>query len=160
MTTLKNANTNTADEAVANLYEALNRQVATWSVLYTKLHHFHWYVKGPHFFTLHAKFEGLYNEAAEHLDTIAERLLAIGGRPAATMAEHLQLSIVREAEGQPSAEEMVETVVSDLKLVTSDLAQGMEAAEAAGDPSTADILNGMREAVDKHIWMLNAFLGK
>ncbi|MFM9281413.1 Dps family protein [Paenibacillus jiagnxiensis] len=160
MTTLKNANTNTANEAATHLYEALNRQVATWSVFYTKLHHFHWYVKGAHFFRLHAKFEELYNEAAEHMDTIAERLLAIGGRPAATMAEHLQLSIVREAEGQPNAEEMVETVVSDLKLVTTDLAQGMEAAEAAGDASTADILNGMREAVDKHIWMLNAFLGK
>ncbi|MDP4096189.1 DNA starvation/stationary phase protection protein [Paenibacillus sp. P96] len=160
MSTLKNTNTNSVEEAAVHLYEALNRQVATWSVLYTKLHHFHWYVKGPHFFRLHAKFEELYDEAAGHLDTIAERLLAIGGRPAATMAEYLQLSIVREAEGQPSAEEMVATVVSDLKLVASDLATGMESAESAGDPSTADILNGMRESVDKHIWMLNAFLGK
>ena len=25
----------------------LNLQIANWSVLYTKLHRFHWYVKGP-----------------------------------------------------------------------------------------------------------------
>ena len=28
------------------------------------LHRYHWYVKGPLFFTLHAKFEELYDEAA------------------------------------------------------------------------------------------------
>lgn len=28
---------------------ALNVQVANWSVLYTKLHHYHWYVKGAVF---------------------------------------------------------------------------------------------------------------
>ena len=30
--------------------EALNKQVAEWTVLYTKLHNYHWYVKGPNFF--------------------------------------------------------------------------------------------------------------
>lgn len=29
------------------LNQELNVQVATWSVAYTKLHNFHWYVKGP-----------------------------------------------------------------------------------------------------------------
>lgn len=29
---------------------ALNQQVANWTVLYTKIHNYHWYVKGPHFF--------------------------------------------------------------------------------------------------------------
>ena len=33
----------------AALNNELNKQVATWSVMYTKLHNFHWYVKGPHF---------------------------------------------------------------------------------------------------------------
>ena len=58
--------------------EVLNKQVADWSVLFTKLHNFHWYVKGPQFFTLHEKFEELYTESATHIDEIAERILAIG----------------------------------------------------------------------------------
>ena len=61
------------------LNKELNKQVANWSVLYTKLHNFHWYVKGPSFFTLHAKFEELYNEATLNMDEIAERLLTLGG---------------------------------------------------------------------------------
>src|SRR5690606_10126091 len=95
------------------LNQELNVQVATWSVVYTKLHNFHWYVKGPSFFTLHVKFEELYNEATAYMDEIAERLLALGGKPVATMKEQLDLSVVTEASSKESAEEMVETIVSD-----------------------------------------------
>jgi len=34
------------------LIEQLNDLVATWSVLYTKLHNYHWYVNGPSFLPL------------------------------------------------------------------------------------------------------------
>lgn len=68
-----------------DVVDVLNEQVANWTVLYTKIHNFHWFVKGPHFFSLHVKFEELYNEASEHIDELAERILAIGGSPVATM---------------------------------------------------------------------------
>jgi starvation-inducible DNA-binding protein len=71
------------------LVSILNKQIANWSVLYTKLHNYHWYVKGGQFFTLHVKFEEFYNEAGLHVDELAERLLAIGGKPAATLKEYL-----------------------------------------------------------------------
>lgn len=73
----------------AQLQEAVNKQVANWTVLFTKLHNFHWYVKGHHFFVLHEKFEELYNEAAEYIDDLAERLLALEGSPIATLTEAL-----------------------------------------------------------------------
>lgn len=60
-----------------NLENVLNQQIADFNVLYTKLHRFHWYVKGPQFFTLHEKFEEFYNETADYIDEYAERLLAI-----------------------------------------------------------------------------------
>ncbi|EFU83065.1 Dps family protein [Staphylococcus lugdunensis M23590] len=47
-----------------DVVKELNQQVANWTVAYTKLHNFHWYVKGPNFFSLHVKFEELYNEAS------------------------------------------------------------------------------------------------
>lgn len=56
MSTIQTRNNTFANNATA-LQEVVNRQIAGWSVLYTKLHNFHWYVQGPHFFTLHAKFE-------------------------------------------------------------------------------------------------------
>src|SRR5699024_8944721 len=108
------------------LNDELNVQVASWSVLYTKLHNFHWYVKGPSFFTLHVKFEELYNEATAHMDEIAERLLALGGQPVATMREQLELSVVKEATKQESAEEMVEDTVKDFDKIMASLKKGME----------------------------------
>ena len=77
--------------AQEKIQSVLNKQVANWSVLYVKLHNYHWYVKGPHFFTLHEKFEELYNEAGATVDELAERLLAIKGYPVATMEEYLSL---------------------------------------------------------------------
>ncbi|MDV2888516.1 ferritin-like domain-containing protein, partial [Alkalihalophilus pseudofirmus] len=54
------------------LVHVLNKQIANWSVLYMKLHNYHWYVKGEQFFTLHVKFEEFYNEAGLHVDELAE----------------------------------------------------------------------------------------
>ena len=35
--------------------------------------------------SLHEKFEELYNEASQYVDDLAERILAIGGNPVATL---------------------------------------------------------------------------
>jgi starvation-inducible DNA-binding protein len=142
------------------LNEELNVQVATWSVVYTKLHNFHWYVKGPSFFTLHVKFEELYNEATAHMDEIAERLLALGGKPVATMKEQLELSVVDEASSSENAEEMVDTLVADYDKVMKSLKKGMELAAEDGDDMTEDMLNAIHQNLEKHSWMLSAFLGE
>lgn len=141
------------------LNDELNKLVATWSVLYTKLHNYHWYVKGPEFFTLHTKFEELYNETTLHMDEIAERLLAIGGEPVATMKEHLELSVVGEATGKESTNKMVQTVVDDFAKIMKTLKTGMEEAEKDKDDMTVDLLNAIYQSLEKHSWMLSAFLG-
>ena len=142
------------------LNQEMNVQVATWSVLYTKLHNFHWYVKGPSFFTLHVKFEELYNEATLHMDEIAERLLALGGKPVATMKEQLELSVVKEATTKETTEQMVDTVVKDYNKVMKSLKKGMELAAADGDDMTEDLFNAIHQNLEKHSWMLSAFLGE
>ncbi|MET1013111.1 MAG: DNA starvation/stationary phase protection protein [Paenisporosarcina sp.] len=143
----------------AALNKELNKQVATWSVMYTKLHNFHWYVKGPQFFTLHAKFEELYNEATLHMDEIAERLLTLGGQPVATLKEHLELSEVKEATGKETTEQMVDSVVKDFDKIMKSLKKGMDEAAKDEDDMTEDLLNAVYQSIEKHQWMLNAFLG-
>lgn len=143
----------------AALNNELNKQVATWSVMYTKLHNFHWYVKGPQFFTLHAKFEELYNEATLHMDEIAERLLTLGGKPVATLAEHLEMSDVKEATGKESTDQMVSSVVKDFDTIMKSLKKGMDEAAKDEDDMTEDLLNAVYQSIEKHQWMLNAFLG-
>ena len=143
---------------MATVTNLLNKQVANWTVLYTKLQNFHWNVKGPHFFTLHQKFEELYTEAAGHIDTLAERVLSIGGKPVATLSASLQTASIAEAQGNESAEQMVETVVRDFAILLEETKLAMEAADQAGDEATADMLLAIRSGLEKHVWMLQAFL--
>lgn len=143
-----------------NLTAVLNKQIANWTVLYIKLHNFHWYVKGPQFFTLHTKFEEFYTEASLHIDELAERLLSLQGRPVATMREALELASIQEANGNENAEEMVQTVVRDFETVMGELKSGMDTAEQAGDEPTGDMLLAIYSGLEKHVWMLNSFLGK
>jgi starvation-inducible DNA-binding protein len=142
------------------LTDIVNKQIANWSVLYIKLHNYHWYVKGPQFFTLHEKFEQLYNEAALHIDELAERLLALGGAPVATMKECLEQSSVKEATGQETAEQMVATIVSDFETIIEELKEGMKVADEVGDETTGDMLLGIHQSLEKHVWMLKSFLGR
>lgn len=142
------------------LEKQLNLQIANWTVLYTKLHNFHWFVKGPNFFTLHEKFEELYNEAAANIDELAERLLAIGGKPVATLRDSLSVASLSEAAGGEAPEAMVAAIVADFTKLQGELKQGMEAAEEAQDEATSDLLLGILSSLEKHNWMLNAYLGK
>ncbi|AMA72417.1 DNA starvation/stationary phase protection protein [Aneurinibacillus sp. XH2] len=142
-----------------NVTEVLNRQIANWTVLYVKLHNYHWYVKGSQFFTLHAKFEEFYTEAAGYIDELAERLLALKGAPVATMRECLELASVKEATNQEDASEMVQTLVNDFEQINKELKEGMELAEKENDEVTGDMLLAIHSSLEKHIWMLTSFLG-
>ncbi|MCR6095908.1 DNA starvation/stationary phase protection protein [Salipaludibacillus agaradhaerens] len=140
--------------------EILNRHIANWNTLFVKLHNYHWFVKGPHFFMLHEKFEELYNEAAEHIDEIAERLLTLKGTPVATMKEYLEMATIKEAMGEKAADDMVQTLSSDFEKMTAELEQDIGTIENEDDETTADMLIGIRQSVEKHNWMFRSFLEK
>ncbi|MGX6443092.1 Dps family protein [Neobacillus sp. K501] len=140
------------------LEEVTNLQIANWNMLYTKLHRYHWYVKGPHFFTLHAKFEELYDEAAETIDELAERLLSIGGKPISTLREYIQFATIEESTDVLTSEEMVQTIINDFSLIIAELKIGMAVAEQNEDEITSGMFEDLIEKLEKHNWMLNSFL--
>lgn len=141
-----------------SLEQVMNQQLANWNVLYTKLHRFHWYVKGPHFFTLHAKFEELYEEAAGTIDELAERLLTTDGNPISTLKEYIEYATVEETTDVLTAEEMVQAIVNDFSQIISELKSGKEAAEQVNDDVTSDMFTELIEKLSKHNWMLTSFL--
>lgn len=148
--------------ASTEVKDFLNNQVATLGVFYTRLHQFHWYVKGPHFFTLHEKFEELYDEVTANLDEVAERLLAIGGEPYSTLQEFLDHSIIDEkvTDKDLSADDMVKAVIADFETIRKSLQEGIELTDEHGDFPSNDLLIVIKESIDKHLWMLRAYLGE
>ena len=137
----------------------LNEQLSDWNLLFVKLHNYHWNVKGSDFFTLHEKFELLYNEAATHIDEVAERILALGSVPAGSFKEYLELSTLEEATGKENSREMVEQIVADFKSVVASAKNGIDVAGDAGDDTTVDLLTQIHVALEKHVWLFTAFLG-
>jgi starvation-inducible DNA-binding protein len=144
--------------ATRDLTTVLNQQVANWSVLFIKLHNYHWFVKGEQFFVLHDKFEEMYNEAATHIDELAERLLMINQKPKATLKEYLETATIAEATGHETTNQMVRQISDDFEVMIGELKTGISVAEDEGDDVTADMLIAIRNSLEKHVWMLKSFL--
>lgn len=136
----------------------LNQLQADFQVLYQKLRSYHWTVKGPMFFALHQKFEELYLDAAIKVDDLAERALALGGRPLVTLAAQLEASRLAEDPSPGGAQDMVRALTADLAKLTGWLRQASAAAAKAGDQGTVNLLDGMADAQEKEAWMLRSFL--
>lgn len=141
---------------MANMTDKLNEHLADWNILYTKLHHYHWYVTGPHFLALHAKFEELYDFAAESLDAVAERILAIGGKPISTLKQYLAQTTLTEAGNESTDTEMLQAIIGDFRKLADGLKQTAKLADDSGDTVTSDFLNGHVQELQKQIWMLTA----
>lgn len=139
-----------------------NHLVANLGMLNVKLHQYHWHIQGPHFFTLHTKFEALYNEANQYFDTFAERLISTGEKPYSTLGEFIEHSFIQESvyDEKITAEKMVANLVADYRTIRDVTVKGIQLASQEEDHVTEDMLIGYKENVDVNIWMLQAYLGK
>ena len=140
----------------------LNTLLADEYVLYTKTRNYHWNVVGPQFNDLHKFFEAQYAELNEVIDDVAERARSLGGRSAATLAEFLEASRLKEHPGKhPAAGDMLENLLADHEAVVRQLRADVDAtASAYHDAGTSDFLTGLMEKHEKMAWMLRAFLEK
>lgn len=155
-------NSTNGEEIYMELTAIVNKLVANLGVMYVKLHQYHWYVKGPNFYTLHEKFEELYNEVSTNFDAFAERLLAVGAKPYATLGEYLEHATIEENVDHRNltSEEMMQNLVDDYQKLRELAQEGVEAAGDIDDTVTEDMLIGFIEQIDLNVWMLQAFLGK
>lgn len=138
--------------------EMLNRTLADAIVLYHKFRHYHWDVRGEKFFELHARFETLYTSWADFGDEIAERIIALGGKPLPTLSDAITHAAISEDPRTPPAQDMVRTLISDLVAHRNQIREVIERAESQEDRTTANMLDDVHDAIEKHVWMLRAFL--
>jgi len=138
--------------------DALGRLLADSYTLYLKTHNFHWNVRGPMFTTLHTLFEQEYTELAAAVDEIAERIRALGAPAPGSYREFAKRTTIKEAEGVPAAEDMVEQLVHDQVLVTQAAREVVTAAQQSGDEATADLGIRRMQVHEKNAWMLRSHL--
>lgn len=164
----KSASTNTAintainigidDKTRATIAKGLSRLLADTYTLYLKTHNFHWNVTGPMFQTLHLMFEQQYNELALAVDTIAERIRALGYPAPGTYSEYAKLTSIGETEGVPKAKEMIRLLVEGQESVIRTAREIFPLASEAHDEPTADLLTQRLQIHEKTAWMLRSLL--
>ncbi len=148
-----------ANTEVSAVIEKLNALLSSYQVFYTNVRGYHWNVKGEHFFSLHVKFEELYNEIVLQVDEIAERILTLGGTPLHAYSDFIQHTFIEEHKNVFAGRDCVQGVVTSLQTLIKQQRELAEFAEEAGDQGSADLVTEYYQAQEKHVWMYNAFLG-
>lgn len=148
-----------SEQDSAAVIDVLAKALADEYVLYTKTRNYHWNVVGPHFNELHKFFEGQYDQTANDIDEIAERIRALGGKVAATITEFLQHTRLEEHPGEyPDSKSMVKNLVADHETIIQNLRNDIKTCEQHNDVGTEDFLTGMLEKHEKTAWMLRSIL--
>jgi starvation-inducible DNA-binding protein len=147
-----------SDKDRKKIAEGLSRFLADTYTLYLKTHNFHWNVTGPMFQTLHLMFMEQYNEEWMAVDLIAERIRALGYPAPGSYAAFAKLTSIREAEGVPSAKEMIKQLVEGQEAVVRTARAVFPVAEKANDQPTLDLLTQRMQIHEKYAWMLRSLL--
>ena len=141
------------------LEKLLNQRLADALDLEAATKQAHWNVKGPNFIALHGLFDQLHDNVEEHVDTIAERITALGGTPLGTIAAVARGSSLAP---YPEAISAGPDHVAALADRLADFGRKARAAIAStaklDDADTADLFTAISRDVDKYLWFLEAHL--
>lgn len=136
--------------------QMLSLVLANTYLLYTKTQNFHWNLIDVRFYSLHLLFQKQYEELAEALDTIAERLRMIGKRAPGSMREFIELADLEESEGNLSGNEMLRKLMEDHLFCSNTLRSLVRDAADLGDEGTSDLFVSLLRAHEKNAWMLRS----
>ncbi len=117
----------------------------------------HWNVVGPLFRPVHLELDEIVESAHAAVDTVAERLSALGEVPdgrAATVAATSPLEPFPD--GTVADREAVRLIGARVDLLTAHLRERVQ--RLGDDPVSQGILIGTEEVLEKHAWMLRVQL--
>lgn len=140
--------------------EGLCRVLADSYTLYLKTHNFHWNVTGPQFRSLHLMFEEQYNELATAVDTIAERIRALGEYAPGSYEDYKKLSSFTIEPGVPNDIEMIKQLVHGHESVVRTSREVFPVMEEAHDEASKDLLTQRIQLHEKTAWMLRSLVEK
>ncbi|BBJ32265.1 DNA starvation/stationary phase protection protein [Rickettsia asiatica] len=135
--------------------KALEQILADSYALYFKTQNYHWNVEGAEFRSLHLLFEGQYEDLAESLDELAERIRSLSAKVPA-LSDLIKLASIDEANPNATANEMLQSLTKDQDIIRDTLYKGLKAAQAESDEGTADMIIGRIKVHEKNRWMLKS----
>jgi len=140
--------------------DSLNSILADEHVLYIKTRKAHWNVEGPDFIAQHQFFEEQYGQLEEIIDTVAERIRAIGHYSEATMRDFLKLTHLNEKSIEKNDSlSFIKELLEDHQSIIIFLRENIDRYDNEWhDSGSSDFISGLMETHEKMAWMLRAHL--
>ncbi|PIS01122.1 MAG: DNA starvation/stationary phase protection protein [Chlamydiae bacterium CG10_big_fil_rev_8_21_14_0_10_35_9] len=128
--------------------------------LYLKTQNFHWNVAGPEFFSLHLLFEKQYDDMAEAVDEIAERIRALGFYAPGSFTALKKLTKITEENKVVSSKEMLKRLIKSHEYIAKVGKPLIRFTQESYDDITSDMIIKRLHFHEKAAWMLRAHLEK
>lgn len=138
--------------------EAFSRILADTTILALKTRNFHWNVTGPHFSSLHALFQTLYEDLEDAVDVIAEYIRALGMRAPGSYAEYLVLSAIKEETEPREAFDMVRHLAADYDTLIQRCIEAKGTTVQTEDSVGEDIMVERIRTMTQNAWMLRSHI--
>jgi starvation-inducible DNA-binding protein len=145
-------------KARAEIVAILNQQLANVSDLYSQTKQAHWNVRGPEFYQLHKLFDDLAATLPEHIDTIAERAVTLGGLATGTVRAAAEHSAIEEFPQEPGAMNYVTELVQRFGVVGNSVRAAIGETDELGDIDTSDLFTAVSRDLDKSLYFLEAHI--
>jgi starvation-inducible DNA-binding protein len=137
----------------------LNERLSDLNDLRSQTKHAHWNVKGHHFFSLHFAFDKFAATLTEYIDTVAERITALGGVAHGTVRMAATGTTLDEFPADTFEGVAVARVLADRYAAAANaVREGIALADEHKDAGTADMLTDVVRDLDQYLWFLEAFL--
>jgi starvation-inducible DNA-binding protein len=143
----------------AKLETLLNARLADALDLESASKQAHWNVKGPNFIALHELFDQVHTTIEQHVDTIAERITALGGLAHGTVqAAASASSLAPYPQSISDGVEHLQALSDRLADFGKKIRAAIDASDELGDADTADLFTGVSRDTDQYLWFLEAHL--
>lgn len=151
--TVNDLNANAKQAAI----QLLNTRVADAIDLALLTKQAHWNLKGPRFIAIHEMLDGFRTQIDGHVDTMAERVVQLGGTALGTV------QVVAQGTKLPpyptdiyAINDHLAALIERYGAVANSVRRSIDEADEAGDADTADIFTAASRDLDKALWFLEA----
>ena len=122
----------------------------------------HWQMSGATFYSLHLLLDKHYEEQAAVVDTIAERIMMLGGISIAMAADVAEMSTIpRPPKGREDVPSQLARLLEAHEIILTAARDAADAADEAGDDGTNDmIVASLIRMNESQVWFIAEHLAE
>ena len=145
------------DNTAKKMVDLLNANLANLIDLTLDGKQCHWNLQGSGFIGVHQLLDETTERLREVSDTIAERIVILGGEPNGLASRVAKDSVLNDYPTDiTEVDQHVRELTSRYKTVAETLREAIETAGDAGDEDTADLFTEASRIIDKDAWFIGA----